>query len=511
MRATVRLPFTPSSNPSPSDPHSCRLNALRRSYNRRVTDRSDNPFYSWQRVPASVVEAERELEQLQAGEADESGPQEDGEASAAKTSAYAKFAEEEQRLRDAEKALYRKKRQQKSAPAADAHLTEAALDDGFNAELAEVINEEAEEAVTDVNEPVAQVGVAGEGVKSEDVKSEGAQPEQVAPADQSVDVKPDDSEPKVDEEEEWYEEQRAVDWEDLSLKTKVRPLDLLGPFFRLTPSRRLRSSTRSTTSASGTWSIRNGNSASTCSGTARPLGCVSVPLRFFCVWRPLTLVSPPQRLDPIGKDAAGNTYYHTADDRLWMQRPVPAASSPADPTTPVHLPKTLLGLRAGPRDKSKKGTVTGVVRFKLRKDPKTGAFEQVAGGDDAASDAGGSVKGEGDDGEEAAGVQAGENAPEQEQRELEEWEREYWRERIRAETTPGFVEWEAVGLGFFRCFPIDACDLPDSSTCRSASIWTTGDLSPIALPTARTVTKSSSETSSSTRLSRRSRRRRLAA
>lgn len=193
-----------------------------------MTDRSDNPFYSWQRVPASVVEAERELEaEREAGEG--SGqPEDDGEASAAtKTTAYAKFAEEEQRLRDAEKALYRKKRQQKASTAADAHLTEAALDDGFNAELAEVINEEAEEAETDVNEPVAQVGVAGvksEDVKSEGVKSEGAQSEQGQPADQSGDVQPENSEPKVDEEEEWYEEQRAVDWEDLSLKTKVRSL-----------------------------------------------------------------------------------------------------------------------------------------------------------------------------------------------------------------------------------------------------------------------------------------------
>lgn len=215
----------------PADPFfsrfpSRRLNALRRSYNRRVTDRSDNPFYSWQRVPASVVEAERELEaEREAGEAAVgSGQQQDDgdEASAAKKStAYAKFAEEEQRLRDAEKALYRKKRQQKVSTAADAHLTEAAVDDGFNAELAEVINEDAEEAVTDVNEPVAQVGVAGDGVESEDVESD-VKPD-TKPADQSDDAKP---EPKVDEEEEWYEEQRAVDWEDLSLKTKVRSRDL---------------------------------------------------------------------------------------------------------------------------------------------------------------------------------------------------------------------------------------------------------------------------------------------
>ncbi|GAA5966943.1 hypothetical protein JCM8115_006216 [Rhodotorula mucilaginosa] len=371
------------------------LNALRRSYNRRVTDRSDNPFYSWQRVPASVVEAERELEaEREAGEAAVgSGQQQDDgdEASAAKKStAYAKFAEEEQRLRDAEKALYRKKRQQKVSTAADAHLTEAAVDDGFNAELAEVINEDAEEAVTDVNEPVAQVGVAGDGVESEDVESD-VKPD-TKPADQSDDAKP---EPKVDEEEEWYEEQRAVDWEDLSLKTKLDAIYNVCEWHMVDPERQFRKYLQ--------W---DGEAA----------------------WR----------LDPIGKDAAGNTYYHTADDRLWMQRPVPeASSSPADSTTPVRRPKTLLGLQAGPRDKSKKGTVTGVVRFKLRKDPKTGAFEQVA---DAASDAGGSVKGDGDEGEEAV-----KNEPEQEEeRELEEWEREYWQERVRAETTPGFVEWEAV-------------------------------------------------------------------
>lgn len=204
---------------------------------------------------------------------------------------------------------------------------------------------------------------------------------------------------------------------------------------------------------------------------------------------PLTLQVPPQRLDPIGKDAAGNTYYHTADDRLWMQRPVPeASSSPADSTVPIRRPKTLLGLQAGPRDKSKKGTVTGVVRFKLRKDPKTGAFEQVAtgGGDDAASDAGGSVKGEGDEGDEAV-----RGKPEQEEeRELEEWEREYWRERIRAETTPGFVEWEAVsprGVVFWQDLML-TLSLPPR---RSASTWTIGDLSPTALPTARTATRSS--------------------
>lgn len=173
-----------------------------------------------------------------------------------------------------------------------------------------------------------------------------------------------------------------------------------------------------------------------------------------------------------------------------MQRPVPeASSSPADSTIPVRRPKTLLGLQAGPRDKSKKGTVTGVVRFKLRKDPKTGAFEQVAtgGGDDAASDAGGSLKGEGDEGEEAV---RGKPTEQEEERELEEWEREYWRERIRAETTPGFVEWEAVSpRGVVVCQDqlLTRLFLPR----RSASTWTTGDLPPTALPTARTATRSS--------------------
>jgi hypothetical protein len=58
-------------------------------------------------------------------------------------------------------------------------LAEAAVNDGFNAELADV--------------------VAAEGVKDEEEEGE----------------------------EEWYEEQRAVEWKDLSLETKVRSFSFL--------------------------------------------------------------------------------------------------------------------------------------------------------------------------------------------------------------------------------------------------------------------------------------------
>lgn len=195
--------------------------------------------------------------------------------------------------------------------------------------------------------------------------------------------------------------------------------------------------------------------------------------------RPLELTRPTschprqltkQRLDPIGTDSEGNKYFHTADDRLWIQRDPPAAdpSNPSD--QPVRKPRTLLGLRAGPRDKSKKGTVTGVVRFKLKKNAETGAFEQVAEDEEAGPSTG--VKGEDGDedvkmglsgpasdavkGEEDEGSNLGSPAlssskkladePAVEQ-EMPSWEKQYWEERQRADNTPGFVEWEAVRCG----------------------------------------------------------------
>jgi hypothetical protein len=150
-------------------------------------------------------------------------------------------------------------------------------------------------------------------------------------------------------------------------------------------------------------------------------------------------------------------------------------------------------LRAGPRDKSKKGTVTGTVRFKLRRDPKTGEFKQVREdeGDSIGVGAfGGKRKqkdededfndGEGggsstsrpidqktvEDDEEDLFAELEENErikkmeereaiekqkrdrKEDEERELMDWEKEMWAERWRAENTPGFSEWEAVSFQY---------------------------------------------------------------
>lgn len=150
-----------------------------------------------------------------------------------------------------------------------------------------------------------------------------------------------------------------------------------------------------------------------------------------------------QRLDPLGLDKDGNKYYHLADDRLWIQRRAPGTGSEASPPLAdgqygqqaIKKPKTLLGLRAGPRDKSKKGTVTGTIRVKLKKDKATGKFTQVADDEQDVQ------VGEGDEDDEEKIV-----VPEREIEEVEMpvWEKEYWEERARAENTPGFVEWEAV-------------------------------------------------------------------
>lgn len=488
-----------------------RLNALRRSYNRRVTARTDNPFYSWHRVPASVVEAERELEREREDAEWEAKfgsrfPSEPADGAAAadgeqqhKDGPRAIWDDEERKLREAEKALYRmhgkhkakveaqlkaeqaeeaaaaaaeaasevkaepatmeidpalldpalatstapptvdsKADEQKAAGdvvheagAADVNMagssveagvpvTEAALDDGFNAEMADVVAQDA---------------------------AQGALADKVGAEDQAA-----------EDEEEWYEEQRAVEWHDLSLETKVRS-PLCGVIVLLEAyALRYRSSTPSTTCASGTWSTPSASSASTFTGTARRRGCV------VCVPLPglrrvhLETDLPPhgrhaQRLDPHCVDAEGNRYFHTADDRLWVQRPPPPPSAEQpEGQTQIKRPRTLLGLKAGPRDKSKKGTVTGVMRVKLRKDPTTGTFEQVDEDDDGAPVASGSgvkvedapasdavVKGE--EGEEEPTAAAVE-----EEVELPEWEQKYWQERLRCETTPGFVEWEAVRL-----------------------------------------------------------------
>ncbi|GAA6046433.1 hypothetical protein NBRC10513_001388 [Rhodotorula toruloides] len=433
------------------------LSALRRSYNRRV-GREDNPFYSWHRVPGSVVEAERAIERAReeaeydaymaakAGGASGSGEGVPKDVKKEENEQVERsiFADAEDKLRQAEKALYRKAGKKKAgtpftvgesddviaarikeedkaakedgslvreAGAADVNVsgktaeagvpvTEAALDDGFNAEMADVIAQDA---------------------------AEGAFQEQQAEAKKEEDADED--------EEEWYEEQRAVEWKDLSLETKLDAIYNVCEWHMVDPAQQFRKYLQ--------W---DGEAA----------------------WR----------LDPIGTDSEGNKYFHTADDRLWIQRDPPAAdpSNPSD--QPVRKPRTLLGLRAGPRDKSKKGTVTGVVRFKLKKNAETGAFEQVAEDEEAGPSSG--VKGEeGDEdvkmgtsgpasdavkGEDDEGSNLGSPAlssskkladePVVEQ-EMPSWEKQYWEERQRAENTPGFVEWEAVctTLDDWRAFP----------------------------------------------------------
>ncbi|GJN91885.1 hypothetical protein Rhopal_004910-T1 [Rhodotorula paludigena] len=438
-----------------------KLNALRRSYNRRVTARTDNPFYSWHRVPASVVEAERELEREREDAEWEAKfgsrfPSEPADGAAAadgeqqhKDGPRAIWDDEERKLREAEKALYRmhgkhkakveaqlkaeqaeeaaaaaaevasevkaepatmeidpalldpalatstvpptvdsKADEQKAAGdvvheagAADVNMagstveagvpvTEAALDDGFNAEMADVVAQDA---------------------------AQGALADKVGAEDQAA-----------EDEEEWYEEQRAVEWHDLSLETKLDAIYNVCEWHMVDPERQFRKYLH--------W---DGEAA----------------------WR----------LDPHCVDAEGNRYFHTADDRLWVQRPPPPPSAEQpEGQAQIKRPRTLLGLKAGPRDKSKKGTVTGVMRVKLRKDPTTGTFEQVDEDDEGAPVASGSgvkvedapasdavVKGEeGDEEPTAAAVE--------EEVELPEWEQKYWEERLRCETTPGFVEWEAL-------------------------------------------------------------------
>ncbi|BGP45075.1 hypothetical protein JCM10450v2_000892 [Rhodotorula kratochvilovae] len=447
------------------------LNALRRSYNRRVTNRADNPFYSWHRVPGSVVDAEREEERAREEAEYEAelrqrfgpgGAPGEGDAADAKSreGPRAIWDDEERKLKEAERALYRasgkgkaksetpaaavKKEDEpavaidpaldpalaaldpalsgvgagagvKAEPGADAvvheagaadvnmsalapeasvPVTEEALDDGFNAELADAVAQDA-----------AAEGEAGEG------------------------------------DEEWYEEQRAVEWNDLSLETKLDAIYNVCEWHMVDPERQFRKYLQ--------W---DGEAA----------------------WR----------LDPYCVDAEGNKYFHTADDRLWVQRPPPppSAEQPAGQVA-VRRPRSLLGLRAGPRDKSKKGTVTGVMRFKLRKDLATGEFVQVDENEEAASAgpvaSGSGAKGEdGEDGaaahptsdaargemeDDEAGTPTTKAAPLPEvDVEMPGWEQAYWEERLRAETTPGFVEWEAL------CVTIDewlgmADELADST------------------------------------------------
>ncbi|GAA5940969.1 hypothetical protein JCM10213_008020 [Rhodosporidiobolus nylandii] len=365
------------------------LNALRRSYNRRTSARADNPFYTWVKVPASVVEAEREAERERDAAEWEAkfggkfpGHPEDGG-----DGPRAIWDDEEKKLREAERGLSRAPKKEaevvKEEGAADVNfslsaaeaavpVTEAALDDGFNAEMADAIAADA----------------------AQQVKQENGE--------------------ESDGEDEWYEEQRAVDWKDLSLETKLDAIYNVCEWHMVDPERQFRKYLQ--------W---DGESA----------------------WR----------LDPMGTDGEGNKYYQLADDRLWVQRPAPPpnpaqpAGATGHPQVAVKKPKTLLGLKAGPRDKSKKGTVTGTVRVKLKKDKATGRYLQVDEDEQAAAAAPESEAVKGEDGEE-------EDHPVQlveEDVEMPLWEQEYWEERIRAENTPGFVEWECVcaNLDEWRAFP----------------------------------------------------------
>ncbi|GAA5973996.1 hypothetical protein JCM11641_008203 [Rhodosporidiobolus odoratus] len=367
------------------------LAALRRSYNRRVASRTDNPFYTWVKVPASVVEAELALEREKDDKEweDKFGAQQGGENG---DLPHGLLGDQDQKLREAEKGLSRGTGKAKSVkpgarvkqegevvheagaadvdmstsrPEAAVPVTEEALDDGFNAEMADVV-----------------AGNAADAVKRE-VKDEGENGED------------------EDEDDEWYEEQRAVEWKDLSMETKLDAIYNVCEWHMVDPERQFRRYLQ--------W---DGESA----------------------WK-------TQRLDPMGLDSEGNKYYQLADDRLWVQRPAPPPN-PAQPSNQqvgIQKPKTLLGLKAGPRDKSKKGTVTGTVRVKLKKDKATGQYLQVDEEEHVSSE-----------GEE-------ETKPEVQEEEVEMplWEQEYWEERLRAETTPGFVEWQCVcaNLDDWRSFP----------------------------------------------------------
>ncbi|GAA5862828.1 hypothetical protein JCM1840_002290 [Sporobolomyces johnsonii] len=489
--------------------HTNWLNALRRSYNRRVTSRADNPFYTWVKVPASVVEAERAREREAEAAAWEQ-EQRDKFGAGEGDEARGIWAQEQRRLEEAEKALYKAHGKGKAkegsaaasvepiaaplpvkAEAAEADMsaststahavphTEEALADPFNAELADVIaedaaqDEQAEQKPTSALEPEAQVAARE--------RFGGAAGDDASGSDPSAKT---DGEPKAEEdEEEWWEEQRAVEWNDLSLDTKIDAIYNVCEWHMVDPDRQFRK-----------YLMFDGESA----------------------WR----------LDPIGSDSEGNKYYHLSDDRMWIQRPPPSAAAAAAAgcppiPQPIKKPHTLLGLRAGPRDKSKKGTVTGTMRFKLKKDLTTGTFQQVDEDDEAEAEADGEdavmapppktkkddlldseADGPGgatssnrrassaltdlDDDEKpsTSALLASEDAkmeddgagdlepstsaakpdgrrkrkgqaePEEE-KELAQWEKEYWEERWRAENTPGFYEWEAVcvTLDDWRDFP----------------------------------------------------------
>ncbi|GAA5961878.1 hypothetical protein JCM3765_006418 [Sporobolomyces pararoseus] len=393
--------------------HTNWLNALRRSYNRRVSLRSENPFYQYLIVPDSVVRKELELERLNKQQQQGGGSEgEDDQEEEDEEKRKGIFKDEEDRLRLAEgkKPLKDKSSRQEVPPPP---LQENAFNDGFNAELADLV---AQDAVD--QDQVKQEGENGNGNGNGNGTGE----------------------------EQFWEEQRAVEWKDLSLETKIDAIYNVCEWHMVDPDKQFRK-----------YLQFDGESA----------------------WR----------LEPIGLDSQENYYYHLSDDRLWIQRPIPTLEQarelgcPEQPE-PILKPKNLLGLRAGPRDKSKKGTVTGTVRFKLRRDPKTGEFKQIKDEDESTTsivnkkkkDEDEDFMGGGEDeeiskpldqklveeDEEDLFAELEENEREKkleerrqlekqkrdrdqdQQRELTEWEKQVWSERWRAENTPGFNEWEAV-------------------------------------------------------------------
>ncbi|GAA5985421.1 hypothetical protein JCM5350_007760 [Sporobolomyces pararoseus] len=410
--------------------HTNWLNALRRSYNRRVSMRSENPFYQYLIVPDSVVRKELELEKLakqQRGGNSSEGEGEEEDLDEEKRKGIFKDEEDRLRLAEGKKPLKDKssssssggvKKEEEDVGAAQVSMSgstgearvplqENALNDGFNAEFADLVAQDATTTVVKQEENGNGNGNGNEGG-----------------------------------EEQFWEEQRAVEWKDLSLETKIDAIYNVCEWHMVDPDKQFRK-----------YLQFDGESA----------------------W---------QRLEPIGLDSSENYYYHLSDDRLWVQRPIPSPEQARlmgcpEPPSPIVKPKNLLGLRAGPRDKSKKGTVTGTVRFKLRRDPKTGEFKQIKDEEDLTTP---SIKKKKDEDEDFMGEDDGEvskpldqrtieqddgedlfaeleeherekkleertskqTRDQEQQRELTEWEKQVWSERWRAENTPGFNEWEAV-------------------------------------------------------------------
>ena len=193
--------------------HTNWLNALRRSYNRRVSMRSENPFYQYLIVPDSVVRKELELEKLakqQQGSNSSEGEGEEEDLDEEKRKGIFKDEEDRLRLAEGKKPLKEKssssssggvKKEEEDVGAAQVSMSgstgearvplqENAFNDGFNAELADLVAQDA--ATTTVVKQEENGNGNGNG-------NEGG-------------------------EEQFWEEQRAVEWKDLSLETKVSPL-----------------------------------------------------------------------------------------------------------------------------------------------------------------------------------------------------------------------------------------------------------------------------------------------